>query len=85
MSYYLTGKCGFRPSTRIVGGVDSSPGDWPWQAMLTSSRNGNVFCGGSLVGPQWLATASHCVKGTSASSIYVRYVSLFLEPFLHCT
>jgi len=66
------GKCGVRPSTRIVGGVDSSPGDWPWQAMLTSSPNSYVFCGGSLVAPQWLVTASHCVKGTSAGSIYVR-------------
>ncbi|XP_073240341.1 trypsin-3-like [Porites lutea] len=64
--------CGIRPSSRIVGGVDSSPGDWPWQAMLRSSPNGYVFCGGSLVAPQWLVTASHCVKGTSAASIYVR-------------
>lgn len=74
---YLAGKCGVRPSTRIVGGVDSSPGDWPWQGMLTSSPNGYVFCGGSLVAPQWLVTASHCVKGTSPDSIYVRWEQFF--------
>lgn len=68
----LLGKCGIRPSIRIVGGEDSSPGDWPWQGMLTSSPNGPVFCGGSLVAPQWLVTASHCVKRASESSIYVR-------------
>ena len=79
MFCYPVGNCGIRPSTRIVGGVDSSPGDWPWQAMLTSSPNGYVFCGGSLVAPQWLVTASHCVKGTSAGSICVRYKSFVLS------
>ena len=79
MFCYPVGNCGIRPSSRIVGGVDSSPGDWPWQAMLTSSPNGYVFCGGSLVAPQWLVTASHCVKGTSAGSIYVRYKSFILS------
>lgn len=81
MFCYPVGNCGIRPSTRIVGGVDSSPGDWPWQTMLTSSPNGYVFCGGSLVAPQWLVTASHCVKGTSAGSIYVRYKSFILSIF----
>lgn len=79
---YLAGKCGVRPSTRIVGGVDSSPGDWPWQGMLTSSPNGYVFCGGSLVAPQWLVTASHCVKGTSPDSIYVRWEQFFFNTNL---
>ena len=79
MFCYPVGNCGIRPSSRIVGGVDSSPGDWPWQAMLTSSPNGYVFCGGSLVASQWLVTASHCVKGTSAASIYVRYKSFILS------
>ena len=79
MFCYSVDNCGIRPSTRIVGGVDSSHGDWPWQAMLTSSPNGYVFCGGSLAAPQWLVTASHCVKGTSAASIYVRYKSFILS------
>ncbi|KAJ7393989.1 hypothetical protein OS493_003660 [Desmophyllum pertusum] len=67
-----SGTCGFRPSTRIVGGEDASPGAWPWQAMLRWSPTGSVFCGGSLVAPQWVATASHCVKGSEAGSIYIR-------------
>ncbi|XP_020608503.1 anionic trypsin-like isoform X2 [Orbicella faveolata] len=64
--------CGFRPSTRIVGGEDAPRGAWPWQAMLRWSPTGGVFCGGTLVAPRWVVTASHCVKGSEAGSIYVR-------------
>lgn len=47
-----------KPETRIVGGTKARPGDWPWQAMLRSPR-GWSFCGGTLVAPQWVLTASH--------------------------
>jgi len=53
------GSCGDRPKTRIVGGTKASAGDWPWQAMLMRGSFG--FCGGTLVAPQWVVTASHCV------------------------
>ena len=69
---FPAGGCGFRPSSRIVGGEDAPRGAWPWQAMLRGSPTGGVFCGGTLVAPQWVVTASHCVKGSEAGSIYVR-------------
>lgn len=72
MKVFTAGGCGFRPSTRIVGGTDAPRGAWPWQAMLRWSPTGSVFCGGSLVAPQWVVTASHCVKGSEAGSIYIR-------------
>lgn len=68
----ILGDCGVRPSTRIVGGTEARPGDWPWQAQLSSRKSGSPFCGGTLVSPQWVVSASHCAKST----IYVRYVSL---------
>ena len=64
--------CGVRSSTRIVGGADSKPGDWPWQGMLKASHGSSTYCGGTLVAPQWLVTASHCVTGQSASAIHIR-------------
>ncbi|CAH3033235.1 unnamed protein product, partial [Porites lobata] len=66
-----SGSCGIRPSTRIVGGVAAKHGGWPWQAMLRTSSN-FPYCGGTLVSPQWVVSAAHCVSGKSASSVFIR-------------
>jgi len=51
---------------RIVGGVPADPGEWPWQVALVGGNATNLyngqFCGGSLVSPQWVVTAAHCVN-----------------------
>ncbi|KAL9985794.1 hypothetical protein ACROYT_G008239 [Oculina patagonica] len=65
------GSCGIRPHTRIVGGVNAKHGDWPWQVQLRTT-SGFPYCGGSLVAPQWILTATHCVRGKSPSSIVIR-------------
>ncbi|PFX28263.1 Transmembrane protease serine 5 [Stylophora pistillata] len=63
--------CGSRPNgTRIVGGSIASVNSWPWQAMLKTSY-GSQFCGGTLIHPLWVVTATHCVRRKSASSVKV--------------
>ena len=64
--------CGYRPSgsSRIVGGTVATVSSWPWQAMLRDV-NGRQFCGASLIHPQWVSTATHCVSGKSPSSVKV--------------
>jgi len=49
----------------IVGGVEARRGAWPWQAALLDAgvRDPRAahFCGGTLIYPEWVVTAAHCV------------------------
>lgn len=45
--------------SRVVGGIDAERGETPFIISLT--RRGGHFCGGTVLSNQWLLTAGHCV------------------------
>lgn len=49
---------------RIIGGSDSSE-SYPW---MVSIQQGSHFCGGVLIGKDWVLTAAHCLEDREADS-----------------
>jgi secreted trypsin-like serine protease len=49
---------------KIVGGVETAPNEFPWQAYLqVELENGGTYrpkCGGSLISERWILTSAYC-------------------------
>ncbi|MCB0215911.1 MAG: trypsin-like serine protease [Caldilineae bacterium] len=62
-----------RAAPTIVGGEVSAPGQWPWQAALLTAGEPDSFdaqfCGGTLIDPEWVLTAAHCVEGSGTDGV----------------
>ncbi|KAM9355928.1 plasminogen [Pholidichthys leucotaenia] len=63
---------------RIVGGCVSKPHSWPWQISLRTS-SGIHFCGGTLIDPQWVVTATHCLERSNRPSAYLVVLGIHTE------
>ena len=55
-------ECGINPGA-IVGGSEVTPYSLPWQVGLVSPGSARTWCGGTLIGPQHVLTAAHCMGG----------------------
>ena len=53
----------------IVGGWESRQNEFPWQVSL--QWFGTHFCGGSLIAPNKVLTAAHCVENDNPSVLNV--------------
>lgn len=45
---------------RVVGGIASNPGAWPW--LIALYQDGIFHCGGVILSDRWILTAAHCVN-----------------------
>lgn len=58
---------------RVIGGSNAADQEFPWIVLLhqkafSDPGDQQFICGGSLIAPEWIVTASHCVSETSGSA-----------------
>jgi len=57
----------------IVNGQPASECEWRWQVGLRTTEDGNPWCGGQLIHPEWVLTAAHCVSSANFNVVAGEY------------
>ncbi|XP_029434135.1 chymotrypsin-like elastase family member 3B [Rhinatrema bivittatum] len=70
---YGCGQPTYVPNARVVNGENARPYSWPWQVSLQYQKDGAFHhtCGGSLIAPNWVLTAGHCISSSRTYQVVV--------------
>ncbi|XP_005864720.1 PREDICTED: urokinase-type plasminogen activator isoform X1 [Myotis brandtii] len=74
---FQCGQKALRPRFKIVGGKFTNTEDQPWfAAIYRKHRGGSVtyVCGGSLISPCWVVSATHCFINNPKKQDYIVYL-----------
>lgn len=75
--------CGVRGrAQRIVGGSVTLAHEYPWLVGL--SKQGKMYCGGSLITKKHILTAAHCINGMEPADIRVTQNAQYRWNILIC-
>ncbi|KAG4069063.1 hypothetical protein HA402_008374 [Bradysia odoriphaga] len=56
--------CGWGLNSRIVGGQETAPNEFPSTAALVSTTYVALFCGATIISSRYVVTAAHCLRKT---------------------
>jgi secreted trypsin-like serine protease len=62
---------------RIVGGDFSDKNQFPHQVAILT--NGRFYCGGSIISPDWVLTAAHCLADPNGMLVVLQVMCVNIE------
>lgn len=71
---------------RVVGGFESRPHQFPFLValVLTADKGSQSFCGGSIIGPNHILTAAHCIEKIQKIDVMAGVHNVFMDkPLYH--